>query len=550
MAIICSKCGTRNLEENTHCRRCKSQMDEPSSGTRTEILLGEGDAILDNRWEIENALDSPNLFSGRDLQTGKSVLIRRLDKIAARDRTLRSQFVKEGRLIAGIDSPHFVRVLSVLDDSQTPSLIMEAPIGISLEAFLTKRGALSITVSVALFQQLINAVQVLHSSGITHRNLTPRSIYIGPHVETGLPHLTITDFALANAMNEQTSGTETGTLIGMKITTSVGILPNAYLAPELLVDKYDFRSDIYAIGAILFRLLSNKVPLADAILDENKIAERIRNEAPTAIRLLRPEISQGLEELLNHLLSKNPNDRPIDCESVLRLVDALEDNSLCGIPEGPFFRGLIPNTKGRKEEQPAGEVFVSGFFIDRLPVSVFQYRRYINATGLNVSQTWEQFNPVEKNDHPVVFINYLEASAYAKWAGKRLPTEAEWEKAARGITHRIYPWGDEAPTLGTAHFGGESQTCALGQCILGKSIYGVEDLSGNVFEWVADFYSKNYYQISKKKNPRGPLVGTKRVLKGGSFVHNENALRISSRGRFNPVERRANHGFRCVWSLD
>ncbi len=548
MALICSKCGTRNLEDNENCRRCHSELELPSS-TRTELLLDEEASILDGRWMIDQPLDSPNLFSGTDLESGNLVLIRRLDRIAARDRTLRSQFVKEAKMIAGIDSSHVVRILAIIDDTETPSLVMAAPVGISLNAFLSKNGKLAISISMVLFKQLVLAIQDLHASGITHRNLNPDNIYIGAHPETGLSHLTITDFALANSMNELAPDTDTGTLIGMKITTSVGIRATPYLPPELLIDKHDFRSDIYAAGAILFRMLTNKVPIARGEKDENRIAELVRTETPTPARVLRPEIDLDLEQLLESLLSKNPNARPIDCETVVRRISMLNVDCLKAVPQGSFYRGCVDKAC-RKEEKPGGAIDLSGFYMDCLPVTVSQYRKFLDSTGGIASEIWDRFNPPEKDEHPVVFVNHYDAKAYAKWAGKRLPTEAEWEKAARGDSRQIYPWGDEPPSIAHAHFNREPGTCVVGQHYLGKSPYGVEDLAGNVFEWVEDWYGKSFYESGITTNPTGPLTGTKRVLKGGSFVHDAKALRISSRGRYKPEERKANHGFRCAWSID
>ncbi len=548
MALICSKCGTRNLEGNKKCRRCDCELAPELNAL--DSVLNSNAAILDGRWKIEHPLDSPNLFSGVDLENSKPVLIRRLDTLAARDRTLRSQFVKEAKLIAGIDSEHVVRVLAVIDDTETPSLVMEAPTGVSLDTFLAQSGPLAVAISVILFQQLVLAIKRLHTSGITHRNLNPSNIYIGAHPNTGLAHLTITDFALANSMNENSPDTDTGTLIGMKITTSVGIRATAYLAPELLIDKHDFRSDIYAAGTILFRMLTDRVPLAAGETDENRIAELIRTAEATSVRLLRPEVKLGLGKLLQSLLEKNPNLRPDDCDAVLRRLNSSNLDLLKEVPSGWFHRGCVEKDTCRNEEKPGGPIHLSGFYIDCLPVTVRQFRLYLNLTGVKKSEVWERFNPMQRADHPVVFVNHDDAKAYAAWAGKRLPTEAEWEKSARGNSQRIYPWGDQSPSTAHAHFNGQTGTCGVGQHALGKSPYGVEDLSGNVFEWVEDWYDKAAYDSEEKNDPKGPTTGTKRVLKGGSFVHEASAMRISSRGRYKPEERKANHGFRCAWSLE
>lgn len=546
VAVICEKCGARNLPENKVCRRCKMELCKDLSFEEIPLT-----PILGERWEVLEKLNSKNLFSGLDRQTKQPVLIRQLDQLSARDRSTRSQFLNEAKLIATLESSHFISVLAIIEDAQTPALIMASPEGISLDEFLTQRGPLPVAVSILLFEQLIDAISILHSTGITHRNLNPHNIYIGSSPITGNAYLTITDFALANSMHENEAGADTGTLIGMKLSNAIGIKATPYISPELLVDNYDFRSDIYAAGVLLFKMLTNRVPIAANLTDENTIAELIRTESPTSIRFLRPEISQETDEFIATLLSKTPNKRPIDCESVLRRLSKLSAEKMSVIPAGSFFRGCVSHDSlCRKEEKPASNIELSGFLIDQTPVTVSQFQMFLDTTQFEIPENWSRFNPPEKADHPVVYINYNDAISYAKWAGKRLPTEAEWEKSARSTDERIFPWGDEMPTLAHAHFNREPNTSPVGEHVLGKSPYKVEDLAGNVFEWVSDWYNKKAYTSALIRDPQGPNFGTKRVLKGGSFVHGAFALRISSRGRYRPEERRANHGFRCVWSIN
>jgi formylglycine-generating enzyme required for sulfatase activity len=158
------------------------------------------------------------------------------------------------------------------------------------------------------------------------------------------------------------------------------------------------------------------------------------------------------------------------------------------------------------------------------------------------------FNPVGRPRYPVTNTTWAMADGYCRWAGQRLPTEAEWEKAARGPAGTIYPWGDQAPDCSRAQYKGcgLADTVPVGQ-LAGTSGYGIEDMAGNVTEWVNDWYVAGYYASSPDTDPQGPTSGVTRVRRGGGYTSDVTSLRTGARGtmgNLNPIS-----GFRCAAGL-
>lgn len=200
-------------------------------------------------------------------------------------------------------------------------------------------------------------------------------------------------------------------------------------------------------------------------------------------------------------------------------------------------------------ETPQHVVYVDAFYIDKYEVTNAQYKKFIEATGHRVPSYWDD----EKFNHPnqpVVGVSWEDAVAYAKWAGKRLPTEAEWEKAARGTDGRKYPWGNEWDSSKcNSNAGGDKYefTAPVSNFPASASPYGVMDMAGNVEEWIYDWYDKAAYRRGPKRNPKGPDSGSMRVLRGGSWYDtNWKYLRCAGRPRGIPDSGTSFIGFRCA----
>jgi len=203
---------------------------------------------------------------------------------------------------------------------------------------------------------------------------------------------------------------------------------------------------------------------------------------------------------------------------------------------------------GSDDEKPVHTVYLDAFYIDIYEVTNAQYEKFMDATGHNAPIHWDDpdFNVYNL---PVVGVSWYDAMAYAEWAGKRLPTEAEWEKAARGgLVGKKFPWGNSF-SYNHANGGGSSWN---GPAPVGRLLangYGLYDMAGNVKEWCFDWYTQNY-AISPTRNPRGPSSGAKRVIRGGSFRNNIGQLSNYCRlARGNPSHSGFDIGFRCVQDM-
>jgi len=214
-----------------------------------------------------------------------------------------------------------------------------------------------------------------------------------------------------------------------------------------------------------------------------------------------------------------------------------------------------PDGQGRADERPQRAVFLDAFVIDQVEVTNARYMRFVKATGHRTPPNPYGSGPLASLtgiEHlPVVQTTWYDAKAYCTWAKKRLPTEAEWEKAARGTDGRLYPWGNEPPTANRANFDREWEEektlHPVGSIPGGDSPYGVKDLAGNAREWVADWYDADYYKDAPARNPQGPdKKGVVRSIRGGSWHSPASDLTTTARGRGGFALQTHGTGFRCA----
>jgi formylglycine-generating enzyme required for sulfatase activity len=223
------------------------------------------------------------------------------------------------------------------------------------------------------------------------------------------------------------------------------------------------------------------------------------------------------------------------------------------VPEGYFQMGQSSNEA--EDQKPMHFVYTSAYFIDKYEVSNAEYKKFVDATGHVKPRYWEdeRFN---QPNQPVVGVSWFDAMAYSRWKGRRLPTEAEWEKAARGNDGRLYPWGEQWSKGKKLYFvnvyGMEDRyefTAPVNYYATGASPFGALNMVGNVWEWCLDWYDKEYYRISPELDPEGPEAKPMKVLRGGSWVNDIDGVQVTQRARNFPETQNKIYGFRTVLPL-
>ncbi|MEK7286751.1 MAG: SUMF1/EgtB/PvdO family nonheme iron enzyme [Nitrospirota bacterium] len=222
-------------------------------------------------------------------------------------------------------------------------------------------------------------------------------------------------------------------------------------------------------------------------------------------------------------------------------------NAMILIPAGHFTMG---SDEGGRNEKPIRQVFLDAFEINAFEITQSQYGEFVKATRHRspLSRYVKDIERYNDMNQPVVYVNWLDAEAFCKWTGSRLPTEAEWEKAARGSSGITWPWGND-PQSSYGNFLGDADqnryTAFVGSFQKDRSPYQIYDMAGNAQEWVADWYEPLYYEQGKTQNPKGPMRGTMKILRGGSWNDSYLSGRASARIGMVPDYRDTTVGFRC-----
>jgi formylglycine-generating enzyme required for sulfatase activity len=270
---------------------------------------------------------------------------------------------------------------------------------------------------------------------------------------------------------------------------------------------------------------------------------------------LQPVVSQSAQSTVIpttiSMLPPLPRAEPTPGSNWLRPADGM---LMVDVPAGNFNMG----SNDGSDAEPVHTVYLDEYWIDQTEVTNGMFEKCVIAGACqppilsSSSFRSSYFGNSQFADYPVIYISWNDASAYCVWMGSRLPSEAEWEKAARGTDERTYPWGDTPPSCSLANYQGcANDTVAVGSYPAGASPYGALDMAGNVWEFVNDWYGETYYSQSPVSNPQGPTSGDGNyvVLRGGSWNVSKTFLRSAYRLDDGPGNQYPVFGFRCSRSL-
>ena len=610
-------------------------------------------AVLENRYRIEALLGEGGMgavYRARHLRIQQDVAIK--ENRTASPASAR-QFEREAVVMAGLRHPNLPRVSDhfVLPDG-AQYLVMDYIEGHDLCQILAQSGPLDEARAVAWIERVCDALAYLHSQQppVIHRDVKPSNIKITPRGEVYL-----VDFGIAKVGDARAATTQ----------GAMGVTPGFSPLEQYGSGGTDARSDIYALGATLYALLTGNDPpdsveiasggatltppaelarglsprVAAALraamrtrpTDRPQTVDAFRNmlreavvAAPGPITPVVPraDVIQGLlsppatprakrsdgtgpraraiprwafwaggaalvvlaigiwglwpREAANTTPTPAPTQapRPTDAptEALAASGPALGDiltrpadgMVMVYVPAGEFEMG---SKDGGSDEQPVHTVSLDGFWIDETEVTNAQYAAFLNDEGNQTEGgvTWLDLNDDDcligrsagefaaksgVADHPVIEVSWYGARAYCAWAEARLPTEAEWEYAARGPESFTYPWGNAAPTCDRANYGGQDG-CVRGMTAVGSypggtSWCGALDMAGNVWEWAQDWYGEDYYGTSRDRDPQGPSSGQYRILRGGSWLNGPSNVRSAGRYGDDPDYTYGPLGFRCA----
>ncbi|HNE68714.1 MAG TPA: bifunctional serine/threonine-protein kinase/formylglycine-generating enzyme family protein [Anaerolineales bacterium] len=511
------------------------------------------------------------------------------------------RFEREAKSLARLSHPNIVKVLDYGEYEGSPFLVMEYLPGGTLKQKIGSPIAWQDAMHLLL--PVARGVEYAHNREIIHRDIKPSNILLA---ENETP--TLSDFGIAKLFqNEGTLLTASGMAMGTP----------EYMAPEQWTGKTVPQSDMYALGVVLYEMVTGRRPYT---ADTPGGVFMMQVTEPVLFpRDIVPHLPEAVEQFLLKALSREPSNRHASMTEFIRDMELLLSNAetkvpinrmetlkgspgqssvrkdasspsrklvpfnwkaatlggvillavvvaaavvlmkkkstplaaeitdsknavMVLVPEGDFVMG---SDNGDEDERPVHTVYLDEFYIDKYEVTNLDYRVCVVDGVCKPPQDMTNYNNPEYENHPVVYVDWEMARTYCDWRDAQLPTEAQWEKAARGMDARTYPWGEGIACSQANYLSCIEDTQPFDSYAGSLSPYGAYNMAGNVWEWVADWYSPAY-DVSETDNPVGAESGERRVLRGGGWNQHEYLLRTSARLGVVPTDVFLSFGFRCA----
>lgn len=549
--------------------------------------------ILNNRYTIEERLGNGamgTVYRALDSQNGQNVALKVISSELALHPGMVERFRREGESLRSLRHFNIVGFVDFFEHEGHYVIVMEYVSGGTLLDLL-KKGPLPVERARQIALELSDALIRAHRLNIIHRDIKPENVLL---TGDGAPKLA--DFGVAR-LSEGTRITRTGTQVGTPY----------YMAPEAWAGKSDAQSDIWSLGVVLFEMLSGEVPFDG---DTPLVVMNRINTMPPDLKKLPENIPADLRKIISRMLTRDRKKRyqrmhevVADLERIggpsterpkkefkkipkwlgwagmglafaaviwlgVKNIQSLNFPALLGASSAndaktspkdgmtmvfvPAGRFIIGNNAGDADERPEHLVDLDAFWIDKTEITNAMYALCVaeadcrRPLSLISSKHAVYFDNPDFGNYPVIQVDWSMAKAYCEWAGRRLPTEAEWEKAARGTDGRLYPWGDQEPNETLLNFNGiVGDTVEVGSYPDAASTYGALDMAGNVWEWTNSLY---------KPYPYNPADGRERlssqenrVIRGGAWSNFlSNVVNSATRIGSPPDFTHNSLGFRCA----
>ncbi len=553
IAVVCAQCGLKILVPPSvqgrqgACLNCGNPITVPTetvSAVRTPLDFHDGDRIGE-RYVIRSLIGKGGMgvvYCAEDTLVNEEVALKFLRRGVLRTEKGRRLFLREAQVARRLRHENIIAVHDVgFTADGILYLSMEYARGMSLRAFLMRyrrdRRYLPIRQAVGIMLQVLDALDYAHR-WVVHRDIKPENIMMLQNNQ-----VKVLDFGVAKAVEEGDADAQEAAPQEVEKKKVVGT--PVYAAPEqMLHQPVDPRTDIYTAGLLLRELLTLRTPQElppETPMKRADVAPSISAAADKAIRAEKSERWQTARDFCDALSAA--------FESSYQVRVAPENTgagenttSTEGMVyyEGGYFR---MGNDAAPDEAPETDVYVKPFWMDIAPVTVTQYDRFLKETGASEPRYWRhpQYNGGEQ---PVVGVSWEEALAYAAWAGKQLPTEAQWEFAARGPENRKYPWGDTQPDATRCNFRnylGMPSNVTMHEA--GQTPEGLLDMAGNVHEWTLDVFAPYEQQ---RNNPDSLHKCPQKTVRGGCFESDAPQVAATARTGMFPDVRENTIGFRCV----